>query len=101
MRKVDHLEQAVDYFFLVLFVIVFPQLQREQNVFAYRQGIKKSAGLEHHRYFPADLSQVILSAVRDVRIRNDYPARIGFHESHDVAQCYGLTNAAASYDSDC
>ena len=97
-ENVHHLKQAVDHVFLVLLVVIFPQLEREQYILGDSERVEQGAGLEHHGHLAADAAQLGLRVVGDVLVGDDNPALIGLEKPHDVGQGHRFSHAAASDD---
>src|SRR5438876_205501 len=58
-----------------------------------------SARLKHHRHFLADAAQFGFREVGDLFMRHNDTAIVRLEESHNMRQCHGFTNAAASDNS--
>src|SRR5208283_2627196 len=90
--------ESVDDFLFIVLVVVFTQLQREQNVLTYGHGIEQRARLEHHGHLLPDHAHFRFGHVGGVLITDADTALVGFDKTHDVSQAHGLTHAASPND---
>ena len=91
-------KQSVDDVLFVLLVVIAAQFETEQDVLGDGQRVEKRARLEDHGDFFSNLAQLRLGGAGYVCMGDDDLALIGFEKSHNVAQAYGLADAAASND---
>lgn len=96
--EVDHIEEPADDLPAVGLVVIFAELEGEEDVLADGEGIEEGAALEDHGDFAADEAEVGFGEVCDVLVSDDDAAGIGFEETHDVVEADALANTGAADD---